>query len=1285
MNNNKQTARKIVTKLESTLHEMKAQLKEHWRGGNEKKHIQTMIDKRDSEIHYRRFFEAAKDGILILDAESGAITDANPFISEILGYSPEDLIGKRLWEIGAFFDVVASKAAFEELQRKEYIRYENIPLHTKDGQLREVEFISNVYEDKFKKLIQCNIRNIAKRKEAEEALRESEVRYRRLFESAKDGILILDAETGKIIDANPFLLKILNYPQDEVIGKELWEIGPFKEIIANQDTFRKLQHQEYVHYEHLLLQNKSGLTIHVEFISTFYLMNERKVIQCNIRDITERKRIEEKMIELAAIVQSSEDAIIGKSLDGIIKSWNKGAEKIYGYTEREVIGKSISLLISHGNEDEMSGILHRIRSGEVIEHFEIARRRKDGREIQMSLAISPIRNPEGKIIAASTIGRDITERKRAEQELIIANKELAFQNEEKEKRAAELIIANKELAFQNEEKENRAAELIIANKELVFQNEEKEKRAAELIIANKELAFQNEEKEKRAAELIIANKELAFQNEEKEKRAAELIIANKELVFQNEERNRVEEALRKSEEKFRCLFESSWDAIMIMEPPSWTFTAGNPATVKMFGAKNEEEFVSRGPWELSPDCQPDGRASAEKSKEMIEAAMREGSRFFEWTHRRIGGKEFPADVLLTRMEQNGKVILQATVRDITERKRAEATLRESEERYKALFERSLDLVYICDFDGNFIDANDVALNLFGYKREEIGSLNFASMLSNDQLPLAFKITQEIKETGIQKKLAEFKFRCRNGQEVHVESKGSAIISNGITIAIQSIARNITERKQAEQEILVLARFPAENPNPVLRVEEDGKIIYANHASELLLHNWNCTVGEYLPPGWREKVVNVVRHSTRTTVDVECEDRIYSMMVVAIPDAGYVNVYGRDITERNQIEKVLRESEEQSRVIFEQSAVGMAQVALDGRWLHLNQRLCDIVGYTREELLTKSFQDITHPDDIGNDIANLQRLLAGEIQTYSREKRYIRKDGSSVYVNLTVSLVHEPTGTPKYFVSVIEDITERKKAEEQNRQLQQQLIQAQKLESLGTLASGIAHDFNNILGIILAYSSLLEKATKMTPKKLSESIGAINNAVQRGAALVRQILTFARKTDILIEPMSLLEIVHELFSMLSQTFPKTIIFKEIIEKDIPYISADRTQIYQALLNLCVNARDAMSNSGCITLSIEKRSGEQIRGQFPTANQDSYLCVSVTDTGEGMDETIRSRIFDPFFTTKEKGKGTGLGLSVVFGVVQTHHGFIDVESAPGKGTTFRLYLPVSKIVKPMRIEA
>ncbi len=619
----------------------------------------------------------------------------------------------------------------------------------------------------------------------------------------------------------------------------------------------------------------------------------------------------------------------------------------------------------------------------------------------MSLTISPIRDPEGKIIAASTIGRDITERKRAERELIIANKELTFQNEEKEKRAAELIIANKELAFQNEEKEKRAAELIIANKELVFQNEEKEKRAAEL---------------------IIANKELVFQNEEKEKRAAELIIANKELVFQNEERKRVEEALRKSEEQNRAII-----------------------------------------------------------------------------------TQFPSIVMIHK-------------------------------------------------DDKIAFINQIGIDLIGYSIDEMYNHSIFDFIDDKSKPIVARNVQR-RISGEIVEDYEVEITTKNNDKKILIIKAIPInYENGSALLV--VLTDITERKRAEQETLVLARFPAENPNPVLRVAKDGKIIYANHASESLLHNWNCTVGEYLPQDWREKVVNVVRHNTSATVDVEYEKRFYSMMVVAIPDAGYVNIYGRDITERKQ-------------------------------------------------------------------------------------------------------------------------------AEEKNRQLEQQLIQAQKLESLGTLASGIAHDFNNILGIILAYSSLLGKI-KMGSEKYSESLNAISNAVQRGAALVRQILTFARKTDIIFEPMDLLEFVNELISMLNQTFPKSVIFRENIEKDIPYISADRTQIYQALLNLYVNARDAMPNGGCITLTIEKRTGEQIREQFPTANQDLYLCTSVTDTGEGMDETIRSRIFDPFFTTKAKGKGTGLGLSVVFGVVQAHHGFIDVDSEPGKGTTFRLYLPASQTVEPIGIE-
>jgi PAS domain S-box-containing protein len=253
---------------------------------------------------------------------------------------------------------------------------------------------------------------------------------------------------------------------------------------------------------------------------------------------TEPEKGEAYLSHLAAIVQSSDDAIISKSLDGMILSWNSGSEKMFGYTANQALGRPIAMLIPPDYLKEEKSILQRIRHNEVVEHFETVRIRKNGERLNVSITVSPLKNKRGIIVGVSKIVRDITLRKKSEEEFLNINKELAFQNDEKEKRAAELIVANIELIFQNKEKEKRAAELIIANKELSFQNEEKEKRAAELIVANKELAFRNDEKEKRAAELIIANNELAFQNEEKVKRAAELIIANEKLLLENDKKEK---------------------------------------------------------------------------------------------------------------------------------------------------------------------------------------------------------------------------------------------------------------------------------------------------------------------------------------------------------------------------------------------------------------------------------------------------------------------------------------------------------------------------------------------------------------------------------------------------------------------------------------------------------------------------------------------------------------------------------------------------------------------------
>jgi PAS domain S-box-containing protein len=257
---------------------------------------------------------------------------------------------------------------------------------------------------------------IAERQTVQERLRISENRYRRLFEASTDGILLIDPQSGFITNANPSLLHLLGSTREQVVGRELWQVGLLPDQPTQQAFLRQVQQDRVLRYEMLELATPAGDPCYVEWVSTLFQANGHEVLQCTLRDITDRRRAEEARLHLAAIVSSSEDAILSKDLDGIITSWNAAAERIYGYSAQEIVGQPVTLLFPPDRSDEFRQIMERIRRGERVEHYETMRMRKDGSLLSVSVTVSPIKNNSGTIIGASAIARDISKRKELEQQ-----------------------------------------------------------------------------------------------------------------------------------------------------------------------------------------------------------------------------------------------------------------------------------------------------------------------------------------------------------------------------------------------------------------------------------------------------------------------------------------------------------------------------------------------------------------------------------------------------------------------------------------------------------------------------------------------------------------------------------------------------------------------------------------------------------------------------------------------------------------------------------------------------
>jgi PAS domain S-box-containing protein len=379
----------------------------------------------------------------------------------------------------------------------------------------------------------------------------------------------------------------------------------------------------------------------------------------------------------------------------------------------------------------------------------------------------------------------------------------------------------------------------------------------------------------------------------------------------------------------------------------------------------------------------------------------------------------------------------------------------------------------------------------------------------------------------------------------------------------------------------------------------------------------------------------------------------------------------DVSERIRAEEALRRSEERYRQFVDEDLTGNLIMKPDGAIVACNPAFARIFGFDSiEEAQAANFLSLLYSKKEG--VQLIARLRPGENTERQDHLEMRQRDGDTVYVVAKFSGNFDDAGQLTEVKAYLFNDTKRKR-------LEQQLVQAQKMEGLGTLAGGIAHDFNNILAIILGYTTRLED-WKKHPEQMPEAIKVIRDAVGRGASLVQQLLTSARQTEAHFAPLDLNDLARELERMLEATFPKTINFVLQLQPNLPLAKADRSQIHQVLLNLCVNARDAIPHEGTITLATGESDADALREIFGGVNAERYVFIRVVDTGSGISERVKPHIFEPFYTTKERGKGTGLGLSVVYGVVNNHRGFVQVESEPGYGTTFGIYLPLGSATEP-----
>lgn len=618
------------------------------------------------------------------------------------------------------------------------------------------------------------------------------------------------------------------------------------------------------------------------------------------------------------------------------------------------------------------------------------------------------------------------------------------------------------------------------------------------------------------------------------------------------EQNRMAEALRLNEHRYRLLFDEGTEGMAVADMETGILLDCNKALLDMVGYERSELIGQSHTLLHAPEDRGKGASRSFEAHRTYQ-----GGQLLEAVFLTKSGARKSVEIKATTLEMNGRKVIQGFFRDVTQRKQVEQALREQEDRYRQLFNGITDGVFVHgirddDLPGEFVAVNDALCKRLGYSREELTRMSVLDIDAPESQVDRQSIVRRLRRG--ESVLFEQTHVDREGRRIPVEIHVQAFQLQG-RIMVLSVARDITDRKRAEAQLRILEKAIASSVSAVAMAGEDGRLTYVNPA---FLRLW-----------------------------------------------GY----------------------EDSSQVLGRSAMEFWE----------------------------------SPDEAARIMERLHEHRAWVTELSAR-----RKDGTLFVAGLTANLVQDDEGKALCLMASFVDVTER-------RDLEARLRQSQKIEAIGQLAGGVAHDFNNILTVILGNAGLLAEQPELDPES-RELAAQVAEAASRGANLTRQLLAFSRKQVMQIRALDLNEVLGQILKMLQRVLGEHISLECHYAPELLPVDGDAGMLEQVVMNLAVNARDAMPNGGRLQVrtGVSDLSSQDVRHK-PEARPGRFVVLSVTDTGMGMDAGTLARIFEPFFTTKGVGKGTGLGLATVYGIVRQHQGWVEVASEPGRGSTFTVFLP------------